>query len=97
MYCLWSQVNEVTPELFTVAPDAAAMAAQDIPVVQKIIQPIGLAPTKAKNLVNMAKVRHWGQVTWHSVMPTAVELSSVGYSGQCSPDTIRAPAAAPLS
>lgn len=58
MSCLWPQVNEVTPELFTVAPDAAAMAALDIPIVQKIIQPIGLAPTKAKNLVNMAKVRH---------------------------------------
>lgn len=50
------QVNEVTPELFTLAPDAAAMAAQDIAVVQRIIQPIGLAPTKAKNLVNMSKV-----------------------------------------
>lgn len=32
------------------------MAAQDIAAVQKIIQPIGLAPTKAKNVVNMSKV-----------------------------------------
>lgn len=56
------QVNEVTPELFTLAPDAAAMAAQDIAVVQKIIQPIGLAPTKAKNLVNMAKVTRLEQL-----------------------------------
>jgi endonuclease III len=51
-------VNEVTPELFTLAPDAAAMAALEIAVVQRIIQPIGLAPTKAKNLVNMSKVSH---------------------------------------
>jgi hypothetical protein len=50
------QVNEVTPELFTLAPDAAAMAAQEVATVQKIIQPIGLAPTKAKNLVNMSQV-----------------------------------------
>jgi hypothetical protein len=32
LFCL--QVNEVTPALFAVAPDAAAMAAQDIPTVQ---------------------------------------------------------------
>jgi endonuclease-3 len=50
------QVNEVTPELFALAPDAAAMASQEVARVQKIIQPIGLAPTKAKNLVNMSKV-----------------------------------------
>lgn len=58
-------MNEVTPELFSLAPDAPAMAAQQVPTVQRIIQPIGLAPTKAKNLVAMAQLlleRHGGQV-----------------------------------
>lgn len=51
-----TQVNEVTPQLFALAPDAAAMAAQEVAAVQTIIQPIGLAPTKAKNLVSMSQV-----------------------------------------
>ena len=48
---------QVTPQLFKRAPDAAAMAAMDVADIQAIIQPIGLAPTKAKNLSNMSKVR----------------------------------------
>jgi endonuclease III len=47
---------QVTPHLFKRAPDAAAMAAMDVADIQAIIQPIGLAPTKAKNLSNMSKV-----------------------------------------
>jgi hypothetical protein len=46
----------VTPHLFKRAPDAAAMAAMQVADIQAIIQPIGLAPTKAKNLSNMSKV-----------------------------------------
>ncbi|KIZ02304.1 endonuclease III [Monoraphidium neglectum] len=59
------KVNEVTPTLFKLAPDAAAMAAQEVSVIQAIIQPIGLAPTKAKNLRAAAALlveRHGGQV-----------------------------------
>eukprot|EP00882_Tetradesmus_deserticola_P003581 GHRQ01003791.1.p1 GENE.GHRQ01003791.1~~GHRQ01003791.1.p1 ORF type:complete len:225 (+),score=47.53 GHRQ01003791.1:393-1067(+) len=51
------KVNEVTPHLFKLAPDAAAMAAMDVADIQAIIQPIGLAPTKARNLSHMSKVR----------------------------------------
>jgi hypothetical protein len=47
---------QVTPQLFKRAPDAAAMAAMEVAAIQAIIQPIGLAPTKAKNLSNMSKV-----------------------------------------
>jgi endonuclease III len=47
---------QVTPHLFMRAPDAAAMAAMEVAEIQAIIQPIGLAPTKAKNLSNMSKV-----------------------------------------
>jgi endonuclease-3 len=44
------KVNEVTPELFTLAPNAAAMALLDVPTIAKCIRTLGLAPTKAKNL-----------------------------------------------
>lgn len=59
------KVNEVTPHLFKRAPDAAAMACMEVADIQAIIQPIGLAPTKAKNLSNMSKLlleRHGGEV-----------------------------------
>jgi hypothetical protein len=48
------KVNEVTPELFAMAPDAAAMAAADVAAIQATIRQLGLAPTKAKNLKAMA-------------------------------------------
>jgi endonuclease-3 len=44
------KVNEVTPELFTLAPDAAAMAQLPVPTIANCIRTLGLAPTKAKNL-----------------------------------------------
>lgn len=50
------KVNEVTPELFGLAPDAHALAQMDVASIQSIIAPIGLAPTKARNLSGMAKV-----------------------------------------
>jgi endonuclease III len=68
------QVNEVTPELFTLAPDAAAMSSQDSSTVQRIIQPIGLAPTKAKNVVNMSKV-----------LPCQMESFCVAVTAVCVP------------
>ncbi|KAF8072837.1 CBR1 [Scenedesmus sp. PABB004] len=59
------KVNEVTPTLFAAAPDAAAMAALEVAAIQTIIAPIGLAPTKARNLSNLSKLlleRHGGAV-----------------------------------
>ncbi len=44
------KVNEVTPELFRLAPDAAAMAQLDVPTIANCIRTLGLAPTKSKNL-----------------------------------------------
>jgi endonuclease III len=44
------KVNEVTPELFTLAPDAAAMALLPVATIANCIRTLGLAPTKAKNL-----------------------------------------------
>ena len=48
------KVNEVTPALFEMAHTPEKMAKLNVNVIQKTIQQIGLAPTKAKNLKKMA-------------------------------------------
>ena len=48
------KVNEVTPELFKYANSPEKMANLSVDDIKKIIQEIGLAPTKAKNLKKMA-------------------------------------------
>ncbi|KAK9818316.1 hypothetical protein WJX72_010483 [[Myrmecia] bisecta] len=49
------KVNEITPALFALAPDAQAMAALEVSYIEAVIKQIGLAPTKAKNISNMSK------------------------------------------
>jgi endonuclease III len=44
------KVNEVTPALFKKAPTPALMAALPVADILQHIRPLGLAPTKAKNL-----------------------------------------------
>src|SRR5262249_16860653 len=59
------QVNRVTPALFAVAPNAAVLAQLPVAAIQKHIQTLGLAPTKAQNLKAMAQQlveRHGGKV-----------------------------------
>ena len=53
------KVNECTPALFRLAPDAASMAAADLGAIQACIRSLGLAPTKAKNLKAMSQVGGW--------------------------------------
>ena len=48
------KVNEVTPVLFKKADTPEKMAKLDVKLIQSIIKEIGLAPTKAKNLLKMA-------------------------------------------
>ena len=48
------KVNEVTPALFKKADTPEKMAKLDVKLIQSIIKEIGLAPTKAKNLLKMA-------------------------------------------
>ena len=48
------KVNQVTPELFGVADTPEKMAKLPLERIRSIIQEIGLAPTKAKNLRKMA-------------------------------------------
>lgn len=59
------KVNEVTPALFARAPDPASMAALPVDQILAFIRTVGLAPTKAKNLKEMARLlieRHRGVV-----------------------------------
>jgi endonuclease-3 len=59
------KVNEVTPQLFAPAPTPAAMAALGAARIRAIIQPLGLAPQKARALAELSKIlvnRHGGRV-----------------------------------
>jgi endonuclease-3 len=49
------KVNQVTEELFKIAPTADALARLDDKKVLAIIQPVGLAPKKSKYLVGMSQ------------------------------------------
>ncbi len=73
------KVNEVTPKLFAVAPDAKSMAAMEIEAVRQLIREIGLAPQKAKSLVGLARglmANHGGKVP--SDFEALIELPGVG-------------------
>ena len=48
--CTDKKVNEVTPELFRVAPDPASMLKLGATGILDIIRPLGLAPQKSKHL-----------------------------------------------
>jgi endonuclease-3 len=59
------RVNGVTPELFRLGPNAAAMQTRSPAEVLAIIRPLGLAPGKARAVVGLAKMLirdHDGQV-----------------------------------
>lgn len=59
------KVNEVTPALFSEAPDPESMAALPVERILGHIRTVGLAPTKAKNLKAMSSLlleRHGGRV-----------------------------------
>src|SRR5262249_37576306 len=58
-------VNKVTPQLFSVYPDAETMAAASPQEIEPLIQNLGLFRSKAKNLAGMARAvveRHDGEV-----------------------------------
>ena len=49
------KVNQVTPDLFSKADTPEKMVDLDVDTIKSLIQEIGLAPTKAKNLKKMAQ------------------------------------------
>lgn len=63
--CTDARVNEVTPALFALAPDAETMATTPKEKIRRIIAPCGLSDTKAQRLIDTARLlleRHAGQV-----------------------------------
>lgn len=52
------RVNECTPILFEKYPNVIDLASANIEDVKSIIKPIGMTNTKAKNIVNIAKIIH---------------------------------------
>lgn len=50
------KVNQVTKELFELASTPNQLGKLNVEVVQRIIQPVGLAPTKAKNIVKLSQI-----------------------------------------
>jgi len=75
-----ARVNLVTPALFSQASTPAAMAALSVETILGHIRSCGLAPTKAKNLKETARVL----ATWHGgVVPADLEalesLPGVGH------------------
>jgi endonuclease-3 len=63
--CTDARVNQITPGLFSVAPDAQTMMGMHLRDLKKIIKPCGLAPAKARNIRAMSRVlveKHAGQV-----------------------------------
>ncbi|HVS53489.1 MAG TPA: endonuclease III [Opitutaceae bacterium] len=58
-------VNKATPELFALADTPEKMARVPVAEIQRIIRPVGLSATKAKNISALARIlvaQHGGQV-----------------------------------
>ncbi len=50
------KVNEVTPALFALADHPTAMAGLPVATIQSVIQPLGLAPQKAKAISELSRL-----------------------------------------
>jgi endonuclease-3 len=63
--CTDKMVNRVTPSLWELANTPEAMSKQPVEAIQRIIQPCGLSPQKAKAISGLSKLlieRHDGKV-----------------------------------
>jgi endonuclease-3 len=63
--CTDVRVNQVTPKLFALADNPAAMAIQSVETVRELIFPCGLSPQKSKAIVELSRLllaHHGGQV-----------------------------------
>jgi endonuclease-3 len=63
--CTDRRVNEVTPQLWALADNPAAMAKVPVAEIERVIRPCGLAPQKARAISELSRLlieRHGGQV-----------------------------------
>ena len=72
-------VNKVTPALFEAFPDPESMATARVEQILSFIRSIGLAPSKAKNIVNTCNLlveKHQGQIP--QTLEELIALPGVG-------------------
>ena len=75
-----NKVNQVTPALFAIAPDAESMANTKVETILEIIREVGLAPTKSRNINTLSKMlvaKHAGAVP--QTFAELEELPGVGH------------------
>lgn len=73
------QVNKVTPELFANYPDAQSLSLAEAADLEVLIKSIGLYKTKAKHLIQMARIlveKYNGQIP--ACRESLIELPGVG-------------------
>lgn len=78
--CTDKRVNEVTPQLWALADNPAAMARVPVGKIQEIIRPCGLSPQKAKAIAGLSRLlteRHGGEVP--RTFEELEELPGVGH------------------
>lgn len=54
--CTDARVNTVTPELFALADNAAAMTRVPLEEIERIVKPCGLAPRKARAIAKLSEI-----------------------------------------
>ncbi len=75
-----NKVNQVTPDLFAIGPDAQSMANTEVETILGIIRQVGLAPTKSRNIQTLSKMlvsKHSGIVP--QTFAELEELPGVGH------------------
>ncbi|MGC4075179.1 MAG: endonuclease III [Nibricoccus sp.] len=78
--CTDKRVNQVTPALFALADNPAAMARVPVDQIQAIIRPCGLSPQKARAISKLSQIlveRHGGAVP--KTFEELEELPGVGH------------------
>ncbi len=78
--CTDERVNQVTPALFAMADNPAAMAALDVEQIRDIIRPCGLSPQKSKAIKRLSEIllaEHGGEVP--ADMEALERLPGVGH------------------
>ena len=78
--CTDERVNKVTPALFTLADNAADMAALDVEQIRRIIKPCGLSPQKSRAIKRLSEIlveEHAGAVP--ADMAALERLPGVGH------------------
>jgi len=78
--CTDERVNQVTPALFALADNPAAMAPQSVDTIRAIIRPCGLSPQKSKAIKRLSEIlleEHGGEVP--ADMDALERLPGVGH------------------